>query len=177
MCTVANVGFDASCRPDAIGKRDAAKRAGWSGRLALQLVLALAIGWLIPAHASTGSEDPPAKATLRQAPRHQNRSGLEDRVATLSKALDLDAKQQSELRKLLESQREQIRKVWSDTSAPAAYRVIATRAISDKTADQIRALLNDEQKKKYKPPRQAHEGAPAPPTTTVEDWMKAADSK
>jgi hypothetical protein len=116
----------------------------------------------------TGNARAPQVASAHSAPR------ADDRVRILSRALDLDAKQQSELRKVLERQREQIRKVWSDTSVPAGYRVIATRAISDKTADQIRALLNDEQKKKYNPPRQAHEAA-APSSTTVEDWMKAAD--
>ena len=149
--------------------------SGRSGTLARQLVLALVCSFLMAAAAQ--SAESTGNAPARQAPRHDSETRTDDRVRILSQALDLDAKQQSELRKVLDSQRQQIRRVWSDTSVPAAYRVIATRAISDKTADQIRALLNDEQKKKYNPPRQAHEGAPAPPSTTVEDWMKAADSK
>ena len=89
----------------------------------------------------------------------------------LSKALHLDARQQSELRKVLAGQREQLSKVWSDTSVPAAWRVSATQAISDKTADQIRALLNEEQKKRYNPPKPPHEAMRASARPSVEAWM------
>jgi hypothetical protein len=84
--------------------------------------------------------------------------------------LDLDAKQQAEVRKLLESQRDQVKRVWDDTAAPAANRIAATQAVSDRTGDAIRALLNDEQKKNFNsanPPRDA-ETSPRP---NVEDWM------
>ena len=81
--------------------------------------------------------------------------------------------QQSALRKLLEDQREQIRGVWSNTSVPAAYRVSATLAISDKTADQIRSLLNEEQRKKYNPPRLPHEALANSASPSVEGWMSA----
>ena len=43
-----------------------------------------------------------------------------------------DVKQQAQLRKLLEAQREQVMKVWADTTLAAANRVAATRAISDR---------------------------------------------
>ena len=95
----------------------------------------------------------------------------------LSKALDLDAKQQSELRKVLEDQREQVSRVWNDTSVPAAYRVSATQAITDKTADQIRALLREEQKKRYNPPKLPREAAPGSPRPSVEAWMNPAKAR
>lgn len=117
-----------------------------------------------------------ADAPQRQVPHHHNRIGLEDRVRTLSKALDLDATQQSELRKVLEDQREQVGRIWSDASVPAAYRVSATQAISDKTADRIRALLNEEQRKKYKTARQ-HGAAADSAKPNVEAWMDAAKPK
>jgi hypothetical protein len=86
-------------------------------------------------------------------------------------------KQQAQLRKLLEAQREQVIKVWADTTLAAANRVAATRAISEGTADQIRAMLNEEQKRKYnlaKPPRDAADG-PARPD--VEYWMNPTKPK
>jgi protein CpxP len=123
------------------------------------------------------------QAEAGPAPKHPARrhhvagQGLDDRIKALTKALDLDAKQQAELRKVLESQREQVRKVWDDATVPAGYRVTTTQAISDKTADQIRALLTEEQRKKYKPPRVPHEAASGAGTRSVEDWMNATQPK
>ena len=163
-----------------MGKRSKTKCRGEFGRL----VLILASGCLIPAHAATKSQDTNqglvAEIPVRQVLRHDNRHGLEERVKTLSQALGLDATQQSELRKALESQREQVKKIWNDASMSAAYRVSATQAVSDKTADQIRALLNEEQRKKYKPPAQhnrQHNAADGSAKPGVEDWMNAAKPK
>jgi hypothetical protein len=114
-------------------------------------------------------------ASKRAAHHRSRRSGLEDRVAMLTKALDLDAKQQLALRKVLEREREQVREVWSDTSVAPALRVAATQAIGDRTADQVRALLNDEQKKRYNPPRQVHEAAGS--SRSIEDWMTNGKAK
>ena len=93
----------------------------------------------------------------------------------LSKGLGLDAKQEAELRKVLESQREQVQRVWNDPSLSGQSRIGATLAINDQTADQIRALLNEEQRKKYNPPRQPHDAAASKPD--VEAWMNAVTPK
>lgn len=144
----------------------------FAGVLAGSIVLSTAI-----AQTPQGQEKaaaPGAEAARQHAPHHAAAGqGLEDRVKLLTHELDLDAKQQGEMRKLLESQREQVRRVWNDSSLPAANRVGATRAISDRTGDQIRAMLNEEQRKKYnsaKPPRDA-ESSPRP---DVEYWMNPA---
>ena len=63
--------------------------------------------------------------------------------------LELTEAQQAQLATILASQREQIRKLWRDQTVPPEYRVGAMRAINEETEDRIRALLNDEQKKKY----------------------------
>ena len=161
-----------------MGKRSDAKYTRWCGSVAvLQVILAVASSCVISAHAADPGEDSGAEVAARQAPRHHSGSSLDDRVRILAKALDLDPKQQSELRQLLEAQREQVRKVWSDTSLPAANRISATRAISDKTADHIRALLSEEQQKKYNPRGQPHDAAPDSSSRTVEDWMQAAGPK
>jgi len=137
--------------------------------------LALAAAWMVPAQAaSVGQVDAIALAQA-QAPRQQG-AGLEGRVKTLSKALDLDARQQSELRKVLEKQREQVRRVWADNSVPSAYRIAETRVIGDRAADEIRSLLNEEQRKKYKPPKPGHD-ATRTAKPNVEDWMNRAGPK
>jgi len=134
------------------------------------LVLAVTGGGVMPAQAAGEGRLAAIEVAQGQAPRKHKAHGLADRVTVLSKALELDAGQQLELRKILQRQREQVMKVWSDTSVAPAHRVVATQAIGDKTTDQIRALLNDEQKKRYNPPRQAHEAAGS--STSVEDWLK-----
>jgi hypothetical protein len=162
---------------DEMGKRSEARRTEWSGTIVASWVLAaLAGAWLIPAHAAADGKDSDREAAAQQAPRHHGESSLDARVRMLSKALDLDATQQSELRRVLEGQRERVMRVWNDTSLPAVYRISATQAISDNTADQIRALLNDEQKKKYNPPRQPHE-ASGSDRPSVEALMNALKPK
>ena len=95
----------------------------------------------------------------------------------LSKALDLDPMQQSQLRSVLESQRVQLDKLWSDTTIPAEYRITATRKISDQTGDRIRALLTEDQRKKYDPHVEPHSTAPGAGEKTVEEWMNATQAK
>jgi hypothetical protein len=97
-------------------------------------------------------------------------SGLDDRVKLLARELDLDAKQQSELKKVLENQREQVVRAWADGSVPAGVRVQATQKISERTSDQIRALLNDEQRKRYIQPR-SRETEQSLASGDVESWM------
>jgi hypothetical protein len=117
------------------------------------------------------------KAPARRAMHHASSTTLNDRIRILTKALDLDAMQQSQLRSVLESQRAQLAKLWSDDTVPAEYRVGATRKISDQTADRIRALLTEEQRKKYNPHVEPHTTAPGAGEKTVEDWMNAAKAK
>jgi hypothetical protein len=107
---------------------------------------------------------------------HTLGANLDDRVKTLALALNLDAAQQVKLKSVLEFQRDQVRKVWDDSSVPAAYRVNATRTISDTTADRIRALLTEEQRKKYNQPHPPRQRA-ADGSRSVEDWMNATQPK
>jgi Spy/CpxP family protein refolding chaperone len=107
----------------------------------------------------------------------RHRSALEQRITLLAAELSLDAQQQAQVRGILEDQREQVMRVWNDSSLPAADRVSATRVIGDRTADRIRAILTEEQKAKYhqaRKPRGAEENSPSP---SVEEWMKAAAMK
>jgi hypothetical protein len=110
-----------------------------------------------------------AKPALR-TPAHARAGGtLQHRVDVLSKALQLDARQRTELVAILESQRQAVAKIWSDPAMLPAERTPATRALQLRTADQIRAILSDEQKKHYNPPKSQGTQSPSP---NVEDWMR-----
>lgn len=179
-----------------------ADHRGKVGRLALRLSMALAMvgAGLGPAHAAADPADPadatpPAGAAEaagaapavegdqaavqvpQDTPRRERRvSPLDRRVILLTRELGLDATQQARVKKVLERQREEVARVWSDASIPAARRVSATQAISDRTADRIRALLNDEQRKKYIKPRQ-REVAVGAAGGDAEAWMYAGKRK
>ncbi len=168
------------------------------GRLALRLALALAMvgAGLGPAHAADSADatEPAGAAVAAGAARavdeseaatpvpqdteHPRKkvSPLDRRVMLLARELGLDATQQARVKKALEDQREQVARVWNDGSIPAARRVSATQAIADRTADRIRAVLNDEQKKKYIKPRQ-RDVAVGTAGGDVESWMNAGKRK
>jgi len=146
-------------------------------RSAWHLTLLLAAGCSISAHAAVDGVSVAAQYPVHQPLRHYNSSGLEERIRTLSRGLDLDPTQQSSLRKFLEIQSEQVRKVWSDSSVPAAYRVSVTQAISDRTADEIRALLNEEQRKRFNPPKPPRDDMAGSVKLNVDDWMDAVRPK
>jgi hypothetical protein len=111
---------------------------------------------------------PVASAAVREAP-------IDHRVKLLARELDLDAHQQGELRQILEHQRDAVRKVWNDRSLSPSERTPATVAVVERTSGEIRAILNDEQKRKYNPPKPS----PAPDTKPVDvsAWMDAARKK
>ena len=108
--------------------------------------------------------------------RHKSVSPLDRRVALLTKELKLDASQQVRVKKILQDQQVQVSRLWSDTSMAPALRINATQTIGDRTADQIRALLNDEQRSKYiqEHKRIAKVGAPG---ADLQDWMTSSKVK
>jgi hypothetical protein len=131
--------------------------------LALCIGLVLALGCIGAARAA----DPtPAHQPTNRVPG----SKLEDRVKVLAKALDLDASQQSQLRKILLGQREAVRKIWRDPALSPAERAPATRAANERTGDEIREILNDEQKQKYNTTVPAAAADPGD-KRSVEQWL------
>jgi hypothetical protein len=115
----------------------------------------------------------PTPAHGHHGSRHAAGSSLDDRVESLRRALDLDPQQQLGVRRALERQRDRLNSLWADSSVPAANRVKATELIGEETADQIRELLNEEQKRLYKPPRPSHDTAPAPSVPAVEALVQS----
>jgi hypothetical protein len=150
-------------------------RGSWMTGLPGLLVLALVGSGLLPSQAAAADQGA-AGASRHAAAARDGGSGLEDRVSTLTKALDLDAKQEAALRKVLQRQRDEVQRIWSDDSVPSANRIFLTKAVSKHTGDEIRALLNEEQRKKYDPPPQGDAGTVSG-SARVEDWMKGGTSR
>jgi hypothetical protein len=116
-----------------------------------------------PSSESPGKPVPPARGRVRAA------GSLQHRVDVLAKALQLDARQRTQLLTILESQRQAVSNIWSDPKLLPSERTPATRALQERTANQIRAILSDEQRKLYNPPKP--QGA-EPPSPNVEEWMR-----
>jgi hypothetical protein len=112
---------------------------------------------------------PTATVAPRPAARVRAGGSLQHRVDVLSTALQLDARQRALLRSILASQRQAVSRIWSDPALLPAERTPATRAVEERTADQIRAILSEEQRARYNPPKP--QGA-EPPSPNVEDWMR-----
>ncbi len=150
------------------------------GGLVLMLLVSSAVRAEVEATTpSEGEQAPQASVAPSQAEvdkpgepsiRHKGMSPLDKRVALLTKELKLDASQQVRVKKILQDQQVQISRLWSDTAMAPALRINATQTIGDHTADQIRALLNEEQRKKYiqQHKREAKVGAPG---ADVQTWM------
>ena len=113
---------------------------------------------------STGRTVAPTPARERVA------ATLEARVRLLSQELDLGPQQQAEVRGILERQRAAVRKIWSDSTLLPGERGPATRAVSEHTADQIRSILTETQRKKYNPPPPTLAG-PGTGAPEVQAWM------
>jgi hypothetical protein len=143
----------------------------WAPRV---LWLALAVQGALPAPAgafsSAQAEEKAPAATKKPSRARGDGPALDARVAQLTKALGLDDAQQAELRKALEDQRTQVERIWSDGSVPSRIRIAETRDVSKHTADRVRAMLNDEQRKKFDPPPQDGAGGTTG-KVDVEEWM------
>jgi len=146
-------------------------------RLAVSLLawttapLAIAAAAAGPASAAVAAAPASAVRHHAQPPSTASRA-LDERIRLMTRELDLDERQQGELRNILEAHRVQVAKAWSDPSVPAAVRVQATQDLSDRMAEQIRAMLTDAQREKYLKPRQRDAAVGAGPVD-VQALMRA----
>jgi hypothetical protein len=124
---------------------------------------------MAPQAGSAGAERAPRTVA---ASGRQTGSPLERRVALLAAELNLSDAQQIQVKAALQRQREAVLKAWNDDTLAPAVRIGRTQAISERTVNDIRALLDEEQRKKYIQPRQreAMVGTGGP---DVESWMKS----
>jgi len=129
-----------------------------------------------PADADGAPAATPDESTSRPRVRARTRGSLNDRVREMTRALDLNAGQQAKLREILEAQRAQIQKVWNDPAIAPSNRTAVTAKIAEQTSDRIRAMLSDDQKKRYNPPKQAEQRPPSG-SPSVEEWMSKTRPK
>jgi Spy/CpxP family protein refolding chaperone len=146
--------------------------------LAVIVALALPAAWAAAetgAAAQAGAAYEPAAAArpdtaARRGTRPPAGNRLDERVALLTKELDLDPGQQTQVRRILQAQRDQVQQAWNDPARSSADRIGVTQAISEQTADQIRALLREEQRKKYLAPKPTR-AAGDHPEHGLDYWM------
>jgi Spy/CpxP family protein refolding chaperone len=112
----------------------------------------------------------------RQTHRAHGSSRIDDRVKMFAKSLDLNEAQQAAVKRILEQRQQQTLEMRLDPSITGSVRIERFRALQVSTVQQIRAVLNDEQSKKYDPlaPGRLQ---PAPDQRSVEDWLKITTPK
>ncbi len=106
----------------------------------------------------------------------QGRATSDAGLQRMVKGLKLDPAQQAEVRRALLAQHEALRRLMSAPTDPGVSRVAAIQAINHRTAQRIRAVLREDQRKLY--------GQPLPPNIAssegqpgVEDWLGAMRRK
>jgi hypothetical protein len=134
--------------------------------------LALLVPMLSPAAAVPAQEANAALQVHRVAPRYKRQS-LDERVELLARHLDLNGGQKSTLKIILLERQQDILNMRHAPSHGDGLQLDRFRTIEDKTAERIRAMLTEEQRKKYDPlgVRNSNFGAQ---NVRVEDWLKVA---
>lgn len=84
----------------------------------------------------------------------------------MTKALDLSADQQSQIKPILDARQQQMQQLWQDQSISREDRRAKMQSIQQDTSSKIEAVLNDTQKQKYEAMQERrmehrHGGAPS----------------
>jgi len=116
--------------------------------------------------AAAGADSP-----APQAHHVHGRPSLDERVKQFGKNFDLNEAQQAAVKKILEQRQEETLRIRLDPSLTGSARIERFRALQDATIARIRAVLNEEQRKKYNP-LATREIPQAPGQRSVEDWLK-----
>lgn len=106
----------------------------------------------------------------------RQRSGIDARVKVLAKNLDLNEAQQSAVKNILEQRRQETLRLRLDSSVTPSSRIARFRVLQDKTVERIRAVLNEEQRKKYDP-LVVRGIPPAQDQRSVEDWLRLSGDR
>jgi hypothetical protein len=134
------------------------------------LRLSLLAGGLLLPHVAVG-QVPGAAAPQRHTQSVYRRRSVDERVKSFAETLNLDPAQQAGVKAVLERQQREARQIQFDQSLSGAERIGRFRALQQDTVSRIRALLNDEQKKKYDPLNHGTTATISQPS--VEEWLKA----
>lgn len=105
-----------------------------------------------------------------------HRPSIDERVKIFARNLDLNQEQQAAVKKILEQRQQETLRIRQDSSISGSARIERFRALQDNTVERIRAVLNEEQRKKYDP-LTVRKRQPAPDQRSVEDWIKATTPK
>ena len=142
----------------------------------LAVLLGTAIAGVTASQVSSANDQSAENTAIAPASSGSERPTLDSRARRLAKILQLTDAQQIELARVLASQREQIRRLWSEQTIAPEFRVSAMRAINEKTEERIKGLLNDEQKDRY---MSAHppQTPGTPQQSTLEYWLDASTPK
>jgi hypothetical protein len=133
------------------------------------LFLALAMPVLAPGDAAFAQTAGTA-APVRQPTRHRVGLTIDDRVKGLAKTLELSEAQQSAVKAILVQRQQETLHLRLDSSISGSARIEQFRALQIRTVERIRAVLNDEQKKKYDP-LASDKIQREPGGRSVEDWI------
>jgi hypothetical protein len=134
------------------------------------LRLSLLAGALVAPHVAVGQMPGPV-SPQRQTQSVYRRRSVDERVKNFAETLNLDPTQQAGVKAVLERQQREARQIQFDQSLSGTERIGRFRALQQETVSRIRALLNEEQKKKYDPLN--HGTAATTSQPSVEDWLKA----
>ena len=102
--------------------------------------------------------------------RHKHRS-LDDRFELLARYLDLSNEQRSALKDILLERQQEIVNMRHAPAPGAGLQMDRLRTLEDQTADKIRAILTEEQRKKYNPLGE-HNSASTSQNLNVDGWLK-----
>jgi Spy/CpxP family protein refolding chaperone len=133
------------------------------------LLLALVVPILLsrtPVYAQVAKVENPEP----KKPQRYRTSTIDSRVSLLAKGLDLTEAQQSAVKKILEERRQQSLRIRQNASISGGDRIEQFRILQQSTVARIRAVLNEEQRKKYDP--FASQKIQQTPERSVEDWLK-----
>ena len=127
--------------------------------------------------AKPAGADAAAPRVLRHGPvRHLTiAQSIDESVRRLARGLDLDPGQQVRLRQILVDQHRQMMKLRSGASGVSGDVTGTMLAIYDQTRARIRAMLNDEQLKKY--PAAVPRDQTAPAQADLQHWMQLQETK
>ena len=142
-----------------------------------------------PAGAAVPAADPSGAAAKPTAPQGESQKAtrhrppksltpaqrIDENVRRLTRGLDLDPSQQEQFRQILVDQHRHIMALRSSQSTAPVDAAGASLAIYDQTKARIRAMLNDEQRKKYSVEVPRDELAPA--QADLQHWMDLQEAK
>jgi hypothetical protein len=164
--------WNLACQPegdshevDRKGLAGMTSRAKWRNLGFVLLALSLPI---LISSAPARSQDPEPANSARPAGHRPRTISIDDQVKGLAKNLDLTETQQSAVKRILQQRLETLRMM---RNSPGSDQISQFQMLQARTVAQIRAVLNDEQKKKYNP--LAPHPSQSSPQPSVEDWMKA----